>query len=67
MLGGRAVYCRIHPFTAGELGELFSLEKALSTGLIPVVERNPEPSDTLSTYMDIYLREEIMAEPQSLP
>jgi predicted AAA+ superfamily ATPase len=52
----------MHPFTAGELGNLFSLDKALQTGLIPVVERSPEPSKTLSAYVDIYLREEIMAE-----
>jgi uncharacterized protein len=62
MLGGRALNCRMHPFTASELGNSFSLEKALLTGLIPVVERSPEPSKTLTAYVDIYLREEIMAE-----
>lgn len=62
MLGGRAVNCRMHPFTSGELGDSFSLDKALQTGLIPVVERSPEPSKSLSAYVDIYLREEIMAE-----
>jgi predicted AAA+ superfamily ATPase len=34
----------------------------LQTGLIPVVERSPQPSKTLSAYVDIYLREEIMTE-----
>ncbi|HNS18729.1 MAG TPA: AAA family ATPase [Bacteroidales bacterium] len=62
MLGGRAVNCRMHPFAAGELGNTFSLDRALHTGLIPVVERSPEPSKTLSAYVDVYLREEIMAE-----
>jgi len=62
LLGGRALYCRMHPFTANELGESFSLDKALRTGLIPVVERSVEPAKTLSAYVDIYLREEIMAE-----
>jgi predicted AAA+ superfamily ATPase len=62
LLGGRALYCRMHPFTAHELGTDFSLEKALLTGLIPVVERSTDPSKTLSAYVDIYLREEIMAE-----
>jgi uncharacterized protein len=62
LLGGRALYCRMHPFTANELGTAFSLEKALQTGLIPVVERNIDPVKTLSAYVDIYLREEIMAE-----
>lgn len=62
MLGGRAVYCRMHPFTAAELGDNFLLEKALTTGLIPVVERSEDPEKTLEAYIDIYLREEIMAE-----
>jgi len=62
LLGGRAAYCRMHPFTAAELGSTFSLEKALQTGLIPVVERSSDPAKTLSAYVDIYLREEIQAE-----
>ena len=62
LLGGRALYCRMHPFTANELGTSFSLDKALQTGLIPVVDRSADPAKTLSAYVDIYLREEIMAE-----
>jgi predicted AAA+ superfamily ATPase len=62
LLGGRAVYCRMHPFTAAELGKSFSLDKSLQTGLIPVVERSIDPAKTLSAYVDIYLREEIRAE-----
>jgi predicted AAA+ superfamily ATPase len=62
LLGGRALYCRMHPFTANELGKSFSLDKALWTGLIPVIERSVDPEKTLSAYVDIYLREEIMAE-----
>lgn len=62
LLGGRASYCRMHPFTASELGKSFSLENALRTGLIPVVEKSVDPSKTLSAYVDIYLREEILAE-----
>ncbi|MEI6456012.1 MAG: AAA family ATPase [bacterium] len=62
LLGGRAVYCKMHPFTASELGNSFLLDKALKTGLIPVVDRSADPSKTLSAYVDIYLREEIMAE-----
>jgi predicted AAA+ superfamily ATPase len=62
LLGGRALNCRMHPFTANELGKSFSLDKALRTVLIPVVERSVDPEKTLSAYVDIYLREEIMAE-----
>ena len=62
LLGGRALYCRMHPFTASELENSFSLERSLQTGLIPVVERSHDPAKTLSAYIDIYLREEIQAE-----
>lgn len=62
MLGGRALNCTMHPFTAAELGDSFSIDKALLTGLIPVIEMSPNPGASLSAYIDIYLREEVMAE-----
>ncbi len=62
MLGGRALKCIMHPFIAEELGESFSLEKALRTGLIPVIERSMDSDKSLSAYIDIYLREEVQAE-----
>lgn len=62
MLGGRALRCIMHPFTAEELGDDFSLEKSLRTGLIPVVDRSMDPVQSLSAYVDIYLREEVQAE-----
>jgi predicted AAA+ superfamily ATPase len=62
LLGGRACYCKMHPFTARELGSSFSINRALKTGLIPVIESSPDASKSLSAYVDIYLREEIMAE-----
>ncbi len=62
MLGGRALRCIMHPFIAEELGDDFSLEKSLRTGLIPVIERSKDPVQSLSAYVDIYLREEVQAE-----
>lgn len=62
LLGGRAVYCTMHPFTAEELESSFILEKALQNGLIPVIERSSNPGKSLSAYVDIYLREEVQAE-----
>lgn len=62
LLGGRAVYCTMHPFTAEELESSFILEKALQNGLIPVIERSSDPGKSLSAYVDIYLREEVQAE-----
>ena len=37
LLGGRAGWLNLHPFTPGELGQNFDLESALHTGLLPVV------------------------------
>ncbi len=62
LLGGRACYCRMHPFTASELGNSFSIDRALQTGLIPVIESSIDATKSLSAYVDIYLREEVMAE-----
>ena len=62
LMAGRAVYRSLHPFMAGELGEIFDLEKALEIGMIPLVWDSDDPDDTLSAYVDLYLREEIKAE-----
>lgn len=62
MLGGRAAFCTMHPFTARELGASFSFERSLQTGLIPIVEQSADRGATLSSYITMYLREEILAE-----
>lgn len=62
LLGGRAVLCAMHPFMAGELGERFSLERALHQGLLPLVESSSDPIKTLKAYVTLYLREEIQME-----
>ena len=62
MLAGRALLRTMHPFMAGELRELFSLETALEQGMLPVVWDSSAPSDVLKSYVGIYLREEVMME-----
>ncbi len=64
LLGGRAVLRYCHPFMASELGEAFSLERALQVGMIPLVLNSPpaSPEDVLSTYLDLYLQEEVTSE-----
>jgi predicted AAA+ superfamily ATPase len=62
LLGGRAFYCKMHPFVASELKEQFSLEAALMTGLIPVIVMSSDRSRSLSAYVDVYLKEEIAME-----
>ena len=62
LLAGRALWKNFHPFLGCELKDEFSLEKALSTGMIPLVWTSPEPEQTLNAYVDLYLQEEVKAE-----
>lgn len=62
LLGGRAIRLEMHPYLASELGEEFSLETALTTGLVPLVWESPDRTATLNTYAGMVLREEVQAE-----
>jgi predicted AAA+ superfamily ATPase len=62
LLAGRAVLREFHPFLAAELGDLFKLEDALRTGLIPLVWSAPAADDALQAYIDAYIREEVHQE-----
>jgi predicted AAA+ superfamily ATPase len=62
LLGGRALHRFMNPFLPSELGDDFSLKKALETGLLPVVWMAQSPRDTLHSYVALYLKEEIQAE-----
>jgi uncharacterized protein len=62
LLGGRALVREMGPFLASELGTQFSLEKALKTGLIPLIWQSSHPEERLSNYLHLYLKEEVQAE-----
>ncbi len=62
LLGGRLVEAAMHPFMAAELGERFSLARALRHGLVPLVWTSPDPAATLRSYASLYLRDEVQAE-----
>lgn len=62
LLGGRAFMCHMHPFIASELKDFFSLEKALTLGLLPIVWDSETPETVLKNYCGLYLKEEIQAE-----
>jgi predicted AAA+ superfamily ATPase len=62
LLAGRALWKQFHPFTAWELGKDFSLERALKTGLIPLVWSSEDQEAKLDAYVDLYLQEEVKAE-----
>ena len=46
LLGGRALLRQMGPFIASELKDNFSLEKALKTGLIPLIWESTDPETT---------------------
>ena len=62
MLAGRALRRAMHPFLPSELGPRFRLDEALRFGLLPVVLGRPDPADRLRSYIDLYLREEVIQE-----
>jgi len=63
LLAGRAFEYHMHPLTCYELGDDFSLEKALTYGLLPsVYSRNDDPNQYLESYISTYLREEVQQE-----
>lgn len=62
LLGGRALLRQMGPFLATELKENFSLDKALKTGLIPLIYESTDPEQRLLDYLNLYLKEEVQAE-----
>lgn len=62
LLAGRAITCKMHPLTSQELGADFSLERALSFGLLPAIYSEENPKKYLDAYVGTYLREEVQQE-----
>lgn len=65
LLGGRAITLHLHPFTADELGERFSLAEALRFGGLPKISLSESPAEKsrlLKSYVETYLKEEIQQE-----
>ena len=62
LLGGRALTLRMYPLTAAELKSDFDLQRALGHGLIPLAYSSEVPRDFLESYIQVYLKEEIVQE-----
>ncbi len=62
LLGGRALKKSLHPFMAVELKDDFNFEDALLYGLLPLRFASKDPLSTLSSYISLYLDEEVKAE-----
>jgi predicted AAA+ superfamily ATPase len=62
LLAGRALVKSMHPFMASELKTAFSLDKALEIGMLPLILYAKEPDETIQSYADIYVKEEVQME-----
>lgn len=63
LLAGRALNYYMHPLTCFELGAMFSLNKALKYGLLPMIYQDDINIDLyLESYITTYLREEVLQE-----
>lgn len=62
LLGGRALQRVMHPFTPAELGDDFDVDQALRFGLLPVVLGSTAKAETLVSYAQLYMKEEIQGE-----
>ena len=62
LLAGRAVLKSMHPFMAAELEDKFSMENALTIGMVPLTINSVSPEQTLNAYATLYIREEVQME-----
>jgi predicted AAA+ superfamily ATPase len=62
LLAGRALYRKLYPFLPAELGKVFTLDQALKTGTIPLICKSTDKKETLLSYVQMYLKEEIKGE-----
>jgi uncharacterized protein len=62
LLAGRAIRKWMYPFVPEELQSDFNLEKTLRYGSIPIIWQSDSKRESLSTYVELYLKEEIQAE-----
>lgn len=62
LLAGRALTYYFHPLTQEELGKDFSLTFSLKFGRLPMVYTSSDPDKFLNSYLQTYLKEEILQE-----
>ncbi len=62
LLAGRALQYHMHPLVIQELGSDFNLDHALRYGLLPMTITHENPAKYLESYVQTYLREEVLQE-----
>ena len=62
LLAGRALTYHMHPLVIQELNGAFDLNQILTYGLLPATFGHPDPKKYLESYVQTYLREEVIQE-----
>lgn len=62
LLAGRALRYNMHPLVIQEMEDAFNLNHALNFGLLPMAVVSQNPRKYLETYVQTYLREEVLQE-----
>lgn len=62
LLAGRALTYYMHPLTIQEIGPDFNLARVLQFGLLPMAVTHVDPKKYLESYIQTYLREEVLQE-----
>lgn len=62
LLAGRALTRHLHPLTVQELGGDFNLSDSLQYGHLPYVSQTQDKKEYLASYIQTYLREEVLQE-----
>lgn len=62
LLAGRALTYKMYPLIIQELGDQFNLEHVIKYGLLPSVINHPDPKKYLESYVQTYIREEVVQE-----
>jgi uncharacterized protein len=62
LLAGRALTYTMHPLIAQEMAEQFTVVAAVKYGLLPAVIGHEDPKKYLESYVQTYIREEVLQE-----
>jgi len=62
LLGGRAIRHKLFGLSAAEIGKDFNITQMLNAGPIPSHYMSKSPSRVIQSYVDDYLKEEILQE-----
>ena len=62
LLAGRALRYTMHPLIIQEIGSAFNLEQALEFGLLPAAVGHTDAKKYLESYVQTYVREEVLQE-----